>query len=536
MPTIMTEPQAHRKPITISAVQPTSFREEQRDLMQRRCRLVYSLGFLIGVSVHVFYIQMVGLDPELPTAFAPRINTIYNLYAISVGIAAALVFLKTWSLRALLAIDFALLTVDILLSHFIAVVFDLNAIPMFAISILLFLHAAAIPVTVAIQAGLGVIGVLGFATTAALGYVFIPEIQHHWQVIAGRDAFQATLIEGTFQLSIVAIVSVVITKALYHMRLSLHKAQRLGAYLIDKQIGRGGMGQVFVAQHALMCRPSAVKVLQAVPGEGEASLLRFEREVRLSATLTHPNTITVYDFGRTEEDTFYYAMEYLEGLNLEELVLRFGPVPPQRAVFILLQVCGSLAEAHANNVVHRDIKPSNMFLTRRGGIYDFAKVLDFGLAKRIIPDSDRRVTGTGFVLGTPHYIAPESVSGSEAIDGRADLYSLGGAAYWLLSGRPPFAGKTSMELMVQHVKASPKRVSEVTEYRITPELDDAVMKCLEKDPKDRFQSAGDLGEALRAIRFDDPWTTDKARDWWMLHLPEFGEPSTPPDAANPLTG
>jgi serine/threonine protein kinase len=277
-----------------------------------------------------------------------------------------------------------------------------------------------------------------------------------------------------------------------------------------------------------------VKVMQAVPGEGDASLLRFEREVHLSARLTHPNTIVVYDFGRTESDTFYYAMEYLEGLNLQDLVARFGPVQPERAIFILLQVCGSLAEAHATNIVHRDIKPSNIFLTKRGGVYDFAKVLDFGLAKRIIPEGDQRITGTGIVMGTPQFIAPESVAGLESIDGRADLYSLGAVAFWLLTGSPLFEADSPVDLMVQHVTAEPARVSNVSEFKIPSTLDEIVMKCLEKDPNDRFQSAADLAAALRTVASDDPWTLDKARMWWRLHLPEFEQLSTPSDPFNPL--
>lgn len=520
------------KPITISANQLTSFSDELRRLMQRRCRLIYAVGFLIAIASHVFYIEITGLDPELPTPFAPWINQTYDLYAVTVGVATVLVFLRQWSLRSLLLIDFALLSFTLVLSHFIAVVFDRNVVPTFAVAILLFLHAAAVPVTVGSQAGLAAIGAIGFPCVAVLAYAFVPGIQPYWYA-EGIDAFKATLYEGTFQLSILAAISVGITKGLYHMRRSLHQAKRLGSYVIEKEIGRGGMGMVFVAQHALMCRPSAVKVMQAIPGEGEASLLRFEREVQLSARLTHPNTITVYDFGRTESDTFYYVMEYLEGLNLDDLVLRFGPTRPERCSFVLQQVCGSLAEAHGNNIVHRDIKPSNIFLTCRGGLYDFAKVLDFGLAKRIIAEDDRRITGTGIVMGTPQFIAPESVAGLEVIDGRADIYSLGAVAFWMLTGLPLFEAATPVDLMVQHVTASPARVSEVSEFVIPSALDEVVLKCLEKDPADRFQSATDLGSALKQIEFADPWTFEKARNWWRLHLPELGHDGAPADTPTP---
>jgi len=522
------------KPITISAVPPTSFTDELRRLMQRRCRLVYFVGFLIAISAHLFYIEIAGLDPELNTPFSAWVNEIYDLYAVSVAVATLLVFLRRWSLRGLLIIDFTLLTFTLLLSHFVAVFFDRNAVPTFAVAILLFLHAAAVPVSVGVQAGLATVGALGFPLVAILAYTFVPDIQQYWQS-EGVSAFKATLYEGAFQLGILALISVGITKGLYHMRRSLHEAKRLGSFVIEKEIGRGGMGTVFVAQHALICRPSAVKVMQAIPGEGEASLLRFEREVQLSARLTHPNTITVYDFGRTDSDTFYYAMEYLEGLNLDDLVLRFGPMSPERTTFLLLQVCGSLAEAHAKNIVHRDIKPSNIFITCRGGLYDFVKVLDFGIAKRIVSEDDRRITGTGVVMGTPQFIAPESVAGVEVIDGRADLYSLGAVAFWMLTGVPVFESETPVDLMVQHVTATPARVSDVSEFAIPPDLDEIVMKCLEKDPADRFQSATDLAAALQGISFDEPWRLQKAREWWQLHLPEFQQSASPADAYNPLT-
>jgi len=215
-------------------------------------------------------------------------------------------------------------------------------------------------------------------------------------------------------------------------------------------------------------------------------------------------------------------------------VLRFGPTPPERCVFVVQQVCGSLAEAHANNIVHRDIKPSNIFLTCRGGLYDFAKVLDFGLAKQIVAEGDRRITGTGIVMGTPQFIAPESVAGLEVIDGRADLYSLGAVAFWMLTGVPLFEAATPVELMVQHVTATPARVSEVSEFTIPAALDDIVKKCLEKDPADRFQSATELGNALKDIEFAEQWTIDKAREWWRLHLPDVAQREAPADTSNPL--
>ena len=225
-------------------------------------------------------------------------------------------------------------------------------------------------------------------------------------------------------------------------------------------------------------------------------MARFEREVRLSSTLTHPNTITIYDFGRTQDNEFYYAMEYLEGLDLQELVEQYGPVPAPRTAFILAQVASSLAEAHSRDIVHRDIKPSNIFLTRRGGLYDFVKVLDFGLAKEMDADATSAVlTQSGVIFGTPLYISPETVYGQDEVDGRADIYNLGGVAYWMLTGQPPFSSSRSVEVLIDHVKTIPKRPSEISELDIPPELDEIVMKCLEKKPEDRFRTAEELEEA-----------------------------------------
>ncbi len=510
-------------PISLSPKVPTSFGDEQRALMQRRCKLVYVLSVLVTGVVNVFYVFVSG---DLPTAIAPSLPSpvlIYDLHVISFTLAALLVHARRWSMQGLLGIDLTLFAVNLMLAHVFAVVFDLGKIPIFAVSLMLFLHASFIPVSVGAQASLGAVAVLGYAVVAALGFSLIPEIQQRWMAGAGIAGFRARLLEATFQLGVLALVSVTITKALYHMRLSLHRAQRLGNYIIKGELGEGGMGHVYVAEHALMKRPTAVKVLKAPPSDADAWLARFEREVRLLAGLSHPNTITVYDFGRSGRGTFYYAMEYLDGSNLEELVERFGPVPPERTVFILTQICGSLAEAHRSGIMHRDVKPSNILLTCRGGMYDYVKVLDFGLAKPIVPDGSPKVTKTGIFLGTPQYAAPEVVSGSDRLDGRADLYGLGGVAYWMLAGRPPFEAISSTGLMLEHMNTLPVAPSAVSEFSVPPELDDVVMRCLEKDPDKRFPTAGEVEAVLRTITFEKPWTWERARAWWAVHLPEPGK-------------
>jgi len=498
-----------------------SFEEEQQELLDGRLKVVFLLGFAIALAVHFFYSGIVEYHPQVDTPLNAWVSSIYDLFLFSLGVAAATLFVHRWSLRHLLVIDYTILTFNILVMLFIAIVFDGNEIPAFGLALILFIHAAFIPVPVASQIGLALTATLGFAGMAAVGYAVVPGVRDFWEANGGAIGFETFLLEGTFQVAILALVSVLITKALYHLRRSLHKAKRFGNYVVKRDLGEGGMGQVYVAQHALMCRPAAVKVMKSQSGDGPAALARFEREVQLSSTLTHPNTIMIYDYGRSGGDTFYYAMEYLEGLDLQALVDRFGPLGPERAAFILAQVCGSLAEAHEARIIHRDIKPSNIFLTSRGGIYDFVKVLDFGLAKQIERDEAAAITKTGLLFGTPRYMAPESVSGSGEVDGRGDLYCLGAVSYWMLTGRPPFESRSCVEAIVDHVKTAPKPPSEFCELPIPPELDAVVLRCLEKRPEDRFQSATEVADALRAIPFAEPWTQARAREWWKLHLPEL---------------
>lgn len=505
----------------------TSFQEELRDLLEQRCRWLFLLGFVIGSVVLAFYIGIVPLHPPVTNIFTPWINPIYSLYALSLGLAVAVLFLRSWSLQSLLLIDHLAISFNILLTLFIAAVFDVYEIPTFGIALLLIVHATFIPVPVASQVGLAATSTLGYPVALGLAYGLIPEVRQAWTGRAvehllqetGPAALTTVMLEGTFQLAIVATVSVLITKTLYHLRRSLHRAEKYGEYVIEDQIGQGGMGKVLLARHMLLARPAALKILEMPFGDKDSSIARFEREVKLSATLTHPNTITIYSYGHTRENAFYYAMEYLPGLDLQVLVERFGALSPPRTVFILKQVCGALAEAHAAGIIHRDIKPSNVFLTCRGGLYDFVKVLDFGIAKQIASETTAELTKTGMIFGTPHYLAPESIDGTDRLDKRGDLYSLGLVAYWMLVGALPFKG-TLLQIIMQHAKTAPRPPSELSELPIPAQLDDIVMRCLEKDPGERYQSVGELEEAIAAIEFEDPWTHLKAAEWWSLHAPD----------------
>ena len=270
------------------------------------------------------------------------------------------------------------------------------------------------------------------------------------------------------------------------------------------------MGAVYHAHHALLRRPTAVKLM--LPHLGADALDRFEREVQAMSQLTHPNTVAVFDYGRNPDGALYYAMEYLGGTNLEDLVRDFGPQPANRVVDILVQVCGALQEAHERKLIHRDIKPPNILLCERGGIPDVAKVVDFGLVKEVTADTSQ---STQVIIGTPHYIAPEVVTDPTTITAAVDLYALGAVGYFLLTGRRVFEGaKTSVEVLVQHRTQTPQRPSQVASVHVPVELEDILMRCLAKRPQDRFASAAELAAALEQVPRTAGWDRAEARRWW----------------------
>ncbi len=295
------------------------------------------------------------------------------------------------------------------------------------------------------------------------------------------------------------------------------EAVRLGQYTLEKKIGEGGMGKVYRARHALLRRPTAIKILD-VDRATEKAVARFEREVQMTSQLTHPNTIAIYDFGRTPDGVFYYAMEYLAGLNLSQLVRQFGPLPSGRVVHILSQAAGSLNEAHRMGLIHRDIKPGNIILTERGAVFDVVKVLDFGLVKDIERREDVTLTAKHSVTGTPHYVAPENITDAKSADGRSDLYSLGAVGFFLLTGRHLFEGETAMELLMHHVQTQPTAPSTFAETPVDPKLEALIMQLLSKKPEDRPADAAVLGEALAALECGRDWDGEKAAAWWRAHM------------------
>jgi serine/threonine-protein kinase len=312
--------------------------------------------------------------------------------------------------------------------------------------------------------------------------------------------------------SVLAAALAQASSSVLRLRRQVRAARRLGQYALVEKLGEGGMGTVYRAHHALLRRPTAVKLLHAARNS-PAALERFEREVQLTSALTHPNTVIVYDYGRTPDGVFYYAMEYIDGLTLQDLVDLAGAQSAERVVHILAQVCAALAEAHAVGLVHRDIKPANIMLCKRGGALDFVKVLDFGLVKDL-SDSSSGLSQSVALVGTPLYIAPEVIQARGQVDARVDLYALGAVAYFLLSGTPVFTGQTLIEVCAKQISLPAEPLSlRMGEGKVPAELEQLVLRCLERDPAARPASAEELRQSLTALAVS-PWGPEQARRWW----------------------
>ncbi len=297
------------------------------------------------------------------------------------------------------------------------------------------------------------------------------------------------------------------------LRTQLHQARKFGQYRLVRRLGSGGMGEVFLAEHQLLKRPCALKLIRAEVGSNPIALARFEREVQSAARLSHPNTIEIYDYGHTDDGMFYYVMEYLPGLSLSELVKRDGPLPPGRVIYVFRQVCAGLAEAHGLGLVHRDLKPANIFLAVRGGEADVAKVLDFGLVKLTRDPEAPELSSDMTVSGTPMYMAPEQAMGDRSLDARADIYALGAMMYYALTGRPPFTGETPFAIMMAQARDPVVPPSQVRPG-VPVDLEQVVLRCLAKKPADRFPSVRALGDALAACAAAADWGPNRAEAWW----------------------
>jgi len=343
----------------------------------------------------------------------------------------------------------------------------------------------------------------------------------------GASAVTVTAVFQTFLVMAVIWMATITSRTLYDLRRSVREANELGQYALEEKLGAGGMGEVWRARHRLLVRSAAVKLIRpeflaATHTDPELVRRRFEREALATAALRSPHTVQLYDFGEAEDGTLFYVMELLTGIDLESLVSRFGPMPAERAVHILRQVCHSLDEAHQNGLTHRDIKPANIFVSGTGTELDCAKVLDFGLVQLRSVQAGQQggtLTTEATVACTPAYAAPEIARGEADYDHRVDIYAVGCVAYWLVAGQRVFEANNLMQMLFDHASTPPPRPHTRTGLTIPPDLEQLIMDCLEKDPSRRPADAGVLAERLSACRMPESWTRERAARWWQTHAP-----------------
>ena len=314
-----------------------------------------------------------------------------------------------------------------------------------------------------------------------------------------------------------ALTAIFGTHTINTLRIEAYRARLLNQYRLGRKLGGGGMGEVYLAEHQLLKRPCAIKLIRSDLIGNQRVFARFEREVRATAQLSHWNTIEIFDYGRNDNGAFFYVMEYLPGLSLAELVERFGPMPPARVIYLLRQACEALHEAHEAGLVHRDIKPANIMAAFRGGRHDVAKLLDFGLVKTLREDEKApHLSREGTVTGSPLYMAPEQIMRTREPDRRTDIYGLGAVAYFMLTGRPPFRGANSMEVMMAHVRDSVTPPSQLRS-EFPADLERVVLRCLAKNPDERYQETPRLAEELERCAEAPNWSSRHAALWWQEH-------------------
>jgi serine/threonine-protein kinase len=355
-----------------------------------------------------------------------------------------------------------------------------------------------------------VLGLMAAAPIAvmALAYARLEPFAHLLASTGSRGFFT----EQVLIMALAALVSIVGVYSIGALRQEAFVARQLGQYRLKKLLGSGGMGEVYLAEHQMMKRPCAVKLIRPERAGDPHVLARFEREVRATAKLSHWNSIDIYDYGRTDDGTFYYVMEFLPGHNLGELVDGHGPLPAARIVYLMRQVCDALAEAHGHGLVHRDIKTANIYCAYRGGMFDVAKLLDFGLAKPLADNREIGLTQEGSITGSPLYMSPEQAT-SDEVDARSDIYSLGAVMYFMATGRPPFNHASPLKVMIAHASEDPEPPRYVN-GDVPAELEEIILRALEKRPEDRYQTVAELREALDAVPAESEWTARLAADWW----------------------
>jgi hypothetical protein len=372
--------------------------------------------------------------------------------------------------------------------------------------------------------------VVGLLATAALTVAL-------WRWGAAVDPRDDAFVHYVWALSaawgvIFTVATVIVSRVIYGLQRTVREAMQLGNYTLEEKLGEGGMGIVYRARHAMLRRRTAVKLLPPAKA-GEQAVARFEREVQLTAQLTHPNTVTVFDFGRTPDGIFYYAMELLVGASLEDVVALDGGQPPGRVIHVLQHVAGALGEAHAIGLIHRDVKPANIYLCEQGGEPDVPKVLDFGLVKEVNGRGGVGLTQADTITGTPLYMSPEAIRAPGSVDGRSDLYALGAVGYYLLTGAHVFEGNTLVEVCGHHLHTTPQAPSQRLRKAVPEDLEALLMECLEKEPSKRPQTAAVLRRRLQSCRAFGEWDVERARRWWSDNSTRIRERRAAPAEPRP---
>jgi tRNA A-37 threonylcarbamoyl transferase component Bud32 len=494
---------------------------ETRDLLRTRLRLaaiMFFVGFLAFLIRWAFYWSEWGHSEHMPMFYTHAIITVV-LGTFAVGLCRHCSYSLT-KLRVAELIVFGCPAVFFIVKAIRETMY-LTGLPagearladiVVPWMLLIFTYAMFIPNTW--QRAAVVLGVMGAIPVTILSYLYsVPSFER----LAVQPEYSGYVSGQILILAIAVMTGVVGVQTIGTLRREAFAAKQLGQYRLKKRLGSGGMGEVYLAEHQMMKRPCAVKLIRPEKAGDPRMLARFEREVRATAKLSHWNSIDIYDYGRTADGTFYYVMEYLPGHNIGEIVDGYGVIPAGRAVYLLDQVCAALSEAHGIGLVHRDIKPANIFCAYRGGVYDVIKLLDFGLAKPTMePTADAQLTMAGTVTGSPLFMSPEQASGDDAIDARSDIYSLGAVMYYMLTGQPPFIADNPLKVMIAHASQEvvpPRNINP----EIPAELEEIVLRCLEKDPDHRFQTVAALRSSLRDVVLEDVWSSDLAAKWWSCN-------------------
>ena len=403
-----------------------------------------------------------------------------------------------------------------------------DTITAFILALMMFARSVYVPSSAKRTTILGIL--VGIPLVAAMYYHYLGVDLSIWrsfgyegqsvQRVATSQAI-ITIMWWTLTTGLAALAS----RVIHRLRKEVSDIQSLGQYKLERKLGEGAMGVVYEATHGMLKRPTAIKLLRPELADPDA-LDRFRREVQLTAKLTHPNTVTIYDYGRTPEGLFYYAMELLSGATLTQVVTAGGPQPVERVVRILRDAALALNEAHNVGLIHRDIKPSNIMLARQGGVPDVTKVLDFGLVKNLGKVDDLEQTNTMSIKGTPHYLSPEAIQDPQGIDARTDIYALGAVGYYLLAGRHVFDGRTIMEVCLNHLQTKPAPLAEICQTEVPAGLEELIFACLEKRQADRPATGQEVADALDRLKVAR-WTRADAEAWWDVFGQEIEKAREP---------